>query len=85
MSFSGATSFWSRSFEEYRLIFGLTESDLAGLIPGCADGPAGFNAEATALGHRVIACDPDLRIFGQGIRAAGRRKQRVRFHFATRK
>lgn len=30
MSFSGMTSFWSRSFEEYRLILGLTESDLAG-------------------------------------------------------
>jgi hypothetical protein len=58
MSFSGATSFWSRSFEEYRLIFGLTESDLAGKILGCADGPAGFNAEATAFGHRVISCDP---------------------------
>jgi hypothetical protein len=58
LSFSGTTSFWSRSFEEYRLIFGLTESDLAGLILGCADGPASFNAEATALGHRVITCDP---------------------------
>jgi hypothetical protein len=58
MSFSGMTSFWSRSFEEYRLIFGLTETDLAGLILGCADGPASFNAEATASGHRVISCDP---------------------------
>jgi hypothetical protein len=58
MSFSGTTSFWSRSFEEYRLIFGLTESDLAGSILGCADGPASFNAEATAFGHRVISCDP---------------------------
>lgn len=52
------TTFWSRSFEEYRLIFGLTEADLAGLILGCGDGPASFNAEATALGHRVISCDP---------------------------
>ena len=58
MSFSGVTSFWSRSFEEYRLIFGLTESDLAGLILGCAYGPASFNTEATALGYRVISCDP---------------------------
>jgi len=58
MRFSGITSFWSRSFEEYRLIFGLTESDLAGLVLGCADGPASFNAEATALGHRVISSDP---------------------------
>jgi hypothetical protein len=58
MSFSGTTSFWSRSFDEYRLIFRLAESDLAGLILGCADGPASFNAEATAFGHRVISCDP---------------------------
>jgi hypothetical protein len=58
MSFSGITTFWSRSFEEYRRIFGLTEADLAGLILGCADGPASFNAEATARGHRVISCDP---------------------------
>src|SRR5258707_9466918 len=58
MRFRGITSFWSRSFEEFRLIFGLSESDLAGMILGCADGPASFNAEATALGHRVISCDP---------------------------
>jgi hypothetical protein len=58
MSFFGTTSFWSRSFEEYRLSFDLAESDLAGLILGCADGPASFNAEATAFGHRVISCDP---------------------------
>lgn len=58
MTFPGATTFWSRSFEEYRLIFSLTDTDLAGLILGCADGPASFNAEATASGHRVISCDP---------------------------
>jgi hypothetical protein len=58
MKFPGIISFWSRSFEEYRLYFGLSETDLAGLILGCADGPASFNAEATALGHRVISCDP---------------------------
>jgi hypothetical protein len=58
MTFPGMTTFWSRSFEEYRLIFGLTETDFAGLILGCGDGPASFNAEATASGHRVISCDP---------------------------
>lgn len=58
MNSPGMTTFWSRSFEEYRLIFGLTETDLAGLILGCGDGPASFNAEATALGHRVISFDP---------------------------
>jgi hypothetical protein len=49
---------WGRSFEEYRRMFALTGDDLAGTILGCGDGPASFNAEATALGHRVVSCDP---------------------------
>jgi hypothetical protein len=49
---------WGRSFEEYRRMFALTGDDLAGRILGCGDGPASFNAEATALGHRVVSCDP---------------------------
>jgi hypothetical protein len=49
---------WGRSFEEYRRMFALSEDDLAGAILGCGDGPASFNAEATALGHRVVSCDP---------------------------
>jgi hypothetical protein len=49
---------WGRSFEEYRRIFALTDADLAGRILGCGDGPASFNAEATAAGHRVVSCDP---------------------------
>jgi hypothetical protein len=49
---------WGRSFQEYRLIFALSEADLAGLILGCGDGPASFNAEATAQGYRVVSCDP---------------------------
>ena len=39
-------------------MFGLSESDLAGRILGCGDGPASFNAEATAEGHLVTSCDP---------------------------
>jgi hypothetical protein len=62
---------WGRSFEEYSLIFGLTDADFAGLILGCGDGPASFNAEATALGHRVISCDPTYALSG------GEIKQRV--------
>jgi hypothetical protein len=58
MKFPGIIPVWSRSFEEYRLFFGLTETDLAGLILGCADGPASFNAEATTLGHRIVSADP---------------------------
>ena len=49
---------WGRSFEEYRRMFALTDDDLAGHILGCGDGPASFNAEATAKGHTVISCDP---------------------------
>jgi len=49
---------WGRSFDASRLMFGMSERDLAGRVQGCGDGPASFNAEATALGHAVISCDP---------------------------
>jgi hypothetical protein len=49
---------WGRSFEEYGRMFALNGEDLAGTVLGCGDGPASFNAEATALGHRVVSCDP---------------------------
>jgi hypothetical protein len=50
---------WGRSFAEYLRMFGLSDADLAGRrVLGCGDGPASFNAEATALGHRVVSCDP---------------------------
>lgn len=49
---------WGRSFDEYQRMFALTHADLDGLMLGCADGPASFNAEATRRGHRVVSCDP---------------------------
>ena len=49
---------WGRSFDEYCRMFSLSDDDLAGRIIGCADGPAGFNAEATERGARVVSCDP---------------------------
>lgn len=52
---------WGRSFDEYRRMFALTEADLNARILGCADGPASFNAEGTAAGHRVVSCDPLYR------------------------
>ena len=52
---------WGRSFDEYRRMFGLTDADLALNIVGCGDGPAAFNAEATAHGTRVVSCDPIYR------------------------
>jgi hypothetical protein len=39
-------------------MFALSDDDLAGRILGCGDGPAGFNAEATARGLSVTSCDP---------------------------
>ena len=49
---------WGRSFAEYRRMFALSDADLGLTIVGCGDGPASFNAEATALGATVISCDP---------------------------
>jgi len=52
---------WGRSFEEYVRMFGLSEDDLNRIILGCADGPAGFNAQMNRRGRRVVSCDPIYR------------------------
>jgi len=52
---------WGRSFDEYRLMFALSEPDLCLRIVGCGDGPASFNAEATRRGTHVVSCDPIYR------------------------
>lgn len=51
---------WGRSYEEYLAMFGLTEEELEPhrRILGCGDGPAGFNAELTRRGGRIISVDP---------------------------
>lgn len=49
---------WGRSLAEYQRMFVLTDTDLAGTILGCGDGPASFNAELTARGGSVISIDP---------------------------
>ncbi|MGE0443876.1 MAG: SAM-dependent methyltransferase [Vicinamibacterales bacterium] len=49
---------WGRSFDEYGRMFALSAADLEGRVLGCGDGPASFNAEAAARGHRVVSCDP---------------------------
>jgi hypothetical protein len=56
---------WGRSFDEYRRMFSLTDTDLSGRILGCADGPASFNATMTRRGGRVVSCDP-LYAFSSG-------------------
>jgi hypothetical protein len=64
---------WGRSFDEYRHMFALSELDLQSRILGCADGPAGFNAEASRRGAAVVSCDPlygaDVRQIRQRIEA----------------
>src|SRR5437016_2532952 len=49
---------WGRTMDEYVRMFDLDASALNGKILGCGDGPASFNTEMTALGRRVISCDP---------------------------
>ena len=48
-------------------MFSLSESDLAGRILGCGDGPASFNAELSAHGGRVVSVDPLYRFAGAAI------------------
>src|SRR5262249_60476480 len=59
---------WGRSFDEYCRMFALSSDDLHSHILGCADGPASFNAEATAAGLSVVSCDPLYRWTPQQIR-----------------
>lgn len=49
---------WGRNFEEYRLMFHLTDDDLKKRIAGFGDGPACFNRELTERGGSVISFDP---------------------------
>jgi hypothetical protein len=59
---------WGRSFDEYRLMFCLTDQDLKSTILGCGDGPASFNAEGTRRGFKIVSCDPLYRFDGAAIR-----------------
>ena len=47
-----------RSFDEYKLMFQLSETDLNKNIVGVADGPACVNAELTKLGTNYVSVDP---------------------------
>ena len=49
---------WGRCLKEYQEMFLLSGEDLRGKILGCGDGPASFNAEATAAGAQVVSVDP---------------------------
>ncbi len=49
---------WGRSYEEYRSMFHLGDTDLDRRILGCADGPASFNFHMHRLGKKVVSADP---------------------------
>jgi SAM-dependent methyltransferase len=59
---------WGRLRREYDLMFGLSAADLAGGVLDCGSGPAGFTAELTAAGHRVVGVDPLYAFSGPEIR-----------------
>lgn len=59
---------WGRSFDEYRLMFDLSEKELALRVLGCADGPSNFNAVVTRRRANVISCDPLYRLEADQIR-----------------
>ena len=48
----------TRSFEEYRAMFGLTDDDLAGRLLDCPGGGSSFTATAAARGIDAVAVDP---------------------------
>ena len=50
-------------------MFALSDGDLRSTTLGCADGPASFNAEASARGCRVVSCDPLYRFDAGALRA----------------
>jgi hypothetical protein len=60
---------FGRSLDEYRRMFCLSEADLSKRILGVGDGPASFNAEATASGSQVISIDPIYQFTGEEILA----------------
>ena len=49
---------WGRNLKEYKEMFLLNEVELGCNILSCADGPASFNFELTALGGKVTSIDP---------------------------
>jgi SAM-dependent methyltransferase len=59
---------WGRSLDEYRRMFALPDGWERLRILGCGDGPASFNAEATALGARVVSCDPNYQFSAEDLR-----------------
>lgn len=66
---------WGRNLAEYRLMFQLTDDDMAKKIAGFGDGPASFNCEAARLGYSVTSFDPVYQFSTEALR---RRIEEVR-------
>ena len=49
---------WGRELDEYAAMFDLDLDAWPERVLGCSDGPASFNAEASARGLTVCSCDP---------------------------
>ncbi len=69
---------WGRSLHEYRLMFSLSDGDLAQRVLGCGDGPASVNAElqASAAGP-YISVDPIYVFSGADIESRVRETYEV--------
>ena len=59
---------WGRSFEEYILMFSLSEEDLRKRILDCGAGPASFNSILTCRGGNVVSVDPVYKFSASEIR-----------------
>lgn len=60
---------WGRTLAEYEAMFRLSAEDMGKPMLGCGDGPASFNAEMTALGHKVVSIDPVYKFSPEEIRS----------------
>ncbi|WP_329191638.1 MULTISPECIES: hypothetical protein [unclassified Streptomyces] len=64
----GRVQLTSRTLDEYRMVFGLTDDDLlAGPVLDCPGGASSFAAESRALGASVTSVDPVYRLAPQDI------------------
>ena len=59
---------FGRSLDEYKKMFDLSSEDLHKCILGVGDGPASFNAEATATGAKITSIDPIYQFSGAEIK-----------------
>ena len=64
----GAMLVSSRSLDEYRRMFALTDAELTTRILDCPGGAASFTAEVNAAGGHASACDPTYELSVEQVR-----------------